>query len=89
MTNSQSNSQRSFDALAESRRGKEAVSAEQNKEKAKVTTKFSIPESICECYTRFRAKKDAAKLALMADLVPLLTKPAGGRNISGLSAYES
>ncbi|MFN7473382.1 MAG: type I restriction endonuclease subunit R [Burkholderiales bacterium] len=29
-----------------------------------------------------------AELALMADLHPLLTKRAGGRNISGLSAYE-
>jgi type I restriction enzyme R subunit len=29
-----------------------------------------------------------AELALMADLVPLLTKRAGGRDISGLSAYE-
>ena len=30
-----------------------------------------------------------AELALMADLFPLLTKRAGGRDISGLSAYES
>ncbi|MFU8893418.1 MAG: type I restriction endonuclease subunit R [Luteolibacter sp.] len=29
-----------------------------------------------------------AELALMADLCPLLTKRAGGREISGLSAYE-
>jgi type I restriction enzyme R subunit len=29
-----------------------------------------------------------AELALMADLHPLLIKRAGGRNISGLSAYE-
>ena len=29
-----------------------------------------------------------AELALMADLVPLLTRRAGGREISGLSAYE-
>lgn len=29
-----------------------------------------------------------AELALMADLLPLLTKRAGGREISGLSAYE-
>jgi type I restriction enzyme, R subunit len=29
-----------------------------------------------------------AELALMAELHPLLTKRAGGRNISGLSAYE-
>lgn len=29
-----------------------------------------------------------AELALMEDLVPLLTKRAGGREISGLSAYE-
>ena len=29
-----------------------------------------------------------AELALMADLVPLLTQRAGGRDISGLSAYE-
>ncbi len=29
-----------------------------------------------------------AELALMADLIPLLTKRAGGRDISGLSAYE-
>ena len=29
-----------------------------------------------------------AELALMADLFPLLTKRAGGRDISGLSAYE-
>jgi type I restriction enzyme R subunit len=29
-----------------------------------------------------------AELALMANLVPLLTKRAGGRDISGLSAYE-
>ncbi|MCZ2290523.1 MAG: type I restriction endonuclease subunit R [Burkholderiales bacterium] len=29
-----------------------------------------------------------AELALMADLSPLLTKRAGGRDISGLSAYE-
>jgi hypothetical protein len=28
------------------------------------------------------------ELALMADLHPLLTKRAGGRDISGLSAYE-
>ena len=30
-----------------------------------------------------------AELALMADLHPLLTKRAGGRDISGLSAYDS
>lgn len=30
-----------------------------------------------------------AELALMADLVPLLKKRAAGRDISGLSAYES
>jgi type I restriction enzyme R subunit len=30
----------------------------------------------------------AAETALMADLIPLLTKRAQGRNISGLSAYE-
>ncbi len=30
-----------------------------------------------------------AELALMADLHPLLTKRSGGRDISGLSAYES
>jgi type I restriction enzyme R subunit len=30
-----------------------------------------------------------AELALMADLCPLLTKRSGGRDISGLSAYES
>ena len=29
-----------------------------------------------------------AELALMADLCPLLTQRAGGRDISGLSAYE-
>jgi type I restriction enzyme R subunit len=29
-----------------------------------------------------------AELALMADLHPLLTRRAGGRDISGLSAYE-
>jgi type I restriction enzyme R subunit len=29
-----------------------------------------------------------AELALMEDLFPLLTKRAGGRDISGLSAYE-
>jgi len=29
-----------------------------------------------------------AELALMEDLIPLLTKRAGGRDISGLSAYE-
>lgn len=34
---------------------------------------------------RARAEKE---LALMADLVPLLKKRAGGREISGLSAYE-
>ena len=28
------------------------------------------------------------ELALMADLVPLLKKRAGGRDISGLQAYE-
>ena len=28
------------------------------------------------------------ELALMADLVPLLKKRAGGRDISGLKAYE-
>jgi type I restriction enzyme, R subunit len=28
------------------------------------------------------------ELALMADLVPLLKRRAGGRDISGLSAYE-
>ena len=32
--------------------------------------------------------KTQAELALMADLHPLLTKRAGGRDISGLSAYE-
>lgn len=30
-----------------------------------------------------------AELALMADLHPQLTKRAGGRDLSGLSAYES
>ena len=35
----------------------------------------------------WKARKDT-ELALMADLHPLLTKRAGGRNISGLSAYE-
>ncbi|MBU1238968.1 HsdR family type I site-specific deoxyribonuclease, partial [Myxococcota bacterium] len=35
----------------------------------------------------WRARKDA-ELALMADLFPLLTKRAHGRDISGLSAYE-
>jgi type I restriction enzyme R subunit len=30
-----------------------------------------------------------AELVLIADLLPLLTKRAGGRDISGLSAYES
>ena len=34
---------------------------------------------------RARTEKE---LALMADLVPLLKKRAGGRDISGLSAYE-
>ena len=29
-----------------------------------------------------------AELALMADLYPLLVKRSGGRDISGLSAYE-
>ena len=29
-----------------------------------------------------------AELALMDDLVPLLKKQAGGREISGLAAYE-
>ena len=29
-----------------------------------------------------------AELALMTDLLPLLTKRAQGRDISGLSAYE-
>ena len=32
--------------------------------------------------------RSRAELALMADLCPLLTKRAGGRDISGLSAYE-
>jgi type I restriction enzyme R subunit len=32
--------------------------------------------------------RSQAELALMADLVPLLTRRAGGREISGLSAYE-
>jgi type I restriction enzyme, R subunit len=32
--------------------------------------------------------RSQAELALMADLLPLLTKRAHGRNISGLSAYE-
>jgi type I restriction enzyme, R subunit len=32
--------------------------------------------------------RSQAELALMADLYPLLTKRAGGRDISGLSAYE-
>jgi type I restriction enzyme R subunit len=32
--------------------------------------------------------RSQAELALMADLLPLLTKRAGGRDISGLSAYE-
>ena len=32
--------------------------------------------------------RSQAELALMEDLLPLLTKRAGGRNISGLSAYE-
>lgn len=36
----------------------------------------------------WRARRDA-ELALMADLVPLLKKRAAGRDISGLSAYES
>ncbi len=35
----------------------------------------------------WKARKDA-ELALMADLHPLLTRRARGRNISGLSAYE-
>jgi type I restriction enzyme R subunit len=29
-----------------------------------------------------------AELALMEDLIPLLKRKAGGREISGLSAYE-
>ena len=33
--------------------------------------------------------RSQAELALMADLHPLLTKRAGGRDISGLSAYDS
>ena len=33
--------------------------------------------------------RSQAELALMADLLPLLKKRAGGRDISGLSAYES
>jgi type I restriction enzyme R subunit len=33
--------------------------------------------------------RSQAELALMVDLHPLLTKRAGGRDISGLSAYES
>ena len=32
--------------------------------------------------------RSQAELALMADLVPLLARRAGGREISGLSAYE-
>jgi type I restriction enzyme R subunit len=32
--------------------------------------------------------RSQAELALMADLVPLLIRRAGGREISGLSAYE-
>jgi len=32
--------------------------------------------------------RSQAELALMADLHPLLSQRAGGRNISGLSAYE-
>ena len=32
--------------------------------------------------------RSQAELSLMADLVPLLTRRAGGREISGLSAYE-
>ncbi len=32
--------------------------------------------------------RSQAELALMGDLHPLLTKRAGGRDISGLSAYE-
>lgn len=32
--------------------------------------------------------RSQAELALMADLHPLLTQRAGGRDISGLSAYE-
>ena len=35
----------------------------------------------------WRDRRDA-ELALMADLVPLLKKRAGGRDVSGLSAYE-
>ncbi len=35
----------------------------------------------------WKARKDA-ELTLMADLLPLLTKRAHGRHISGLSAYE-
>jgi type I restriction enzyme R subunit len=35
----------------------------------------------------WKARKDA-ELALMAELCPLLTKRAQGREISGLSAYE-
>ena len=34
---------------------------------------------------RVRTEKE---LALMADLVPLLKRRAGGRDISGLKAYE-
>jgi type I restriction enzyme R subunit len=36
----------------------------------------------------WKARRDA-ELALMADLVPLLKKRVGGRDISGLSAYET
>lgn len=32
--------------------------------------------------------RSQAELALMAELYPLLSKCAGGREISGLSAYE-
>ena len=32
--------------------------------------------------------RSQAELALMADLVPLLTRRSGGREISGLNAYE-
>ena len=35
----------------------------------------------------WKARKDT-ELALMEDLLPLLTKRSGGRDISGLSAYE-
>jgi type I restriction enzyme, R subunit len=45
-----------------------------------------LSDRFVPCDLGWKARTQA-ELALMAELVPLLTKRAGGRDISGLSAY--